>query len=147
MIYQATIEDIPKIIPCAVEYTDQIPGMEFDAKHYVDFWRNMLTTGTGVIFLSETDGVINGGIGGVKFPEALSGRLTAVEMFWYTAKETRGDGIKLYLKFKKWAKEAGCRRLAMIYLPCSMPEKLKTFYEKEGFSLIEMHYEMALAKS
>jgi GNAT superfamily N-acetyltransferase len=70
--------------------------------------------------------------------------MTAVEMFWYTAKETRGDGIKLYLKFKKWAKDNGCKRLAMIYLPCSMPDKLKQFYESEGFSLLEMHYEVTL---
>jgi GNAT superfamily N-acetyltransferase len=144
VIYQATVEDIPKIIPCAIEYTSIIPGMEFDADHYVKFWQNMLKSGIGTIYLSETDGVINGGIGGIKYPEALSGRLTAVEMFWYTAKETRGDGIKLYLKFKKWAKESGCKRLAMIYLPCSMPDKLKDFYEKEGFSLTEMHYEVTL---
>ena len=144
MIYQATAQDVPKIIPCAVEYTDIIPGMEFNEKSYTSFWTNMLKGGNGVIFLSETDGVVNGGIGGIMYPEPLSGRMTAVEMFWYTAKETRGDGIKLYLKFKKWAKENGCKRMAMIYLPCSMPEKLKTFYEAEGFSLLEMHYEVAL---
>lgn len=144
MIYQATIYDLEKIIPCAVEYTDQIPGMEFNAEHYLSFWRGMLQSGVGTIFLSETDGVINGGIGGIKYPEPLSGRMTAVEMFWYTAKETRGDGIKLYLKFKKWAKDNGCKRLAMIYLPCSMPDKLKQFYESEGFSLLEMHYEVTL---
>ncbi|ACH40479.1 MAG: hypothetical protein ACD_55C00094G0002 [uncultured bacterium] len=144
MIYQATVKDVPKIIPCAAEYTDIIPDMKFNPDHYVQFWQNMLKSGLGVIFLSEVDGVVLGGIGGIKFPEALSGRMTAVEMFWYTAKETRGDGVKLYLKFKKWAKENGCERLAMIYLPCSMPDKLKAFYDKEGFSLIEMHYEMAL---
>ena len=142
MIFQATIEDIPRILPCAREYTDIIPNMEFDAEHYVEFWKNMLTTGTGVIFLHENDdGEITGGIGGVKFPEALSGRLTAVEMFWYTAKGSRGAGVKLYCKFKEWAKSGRCKRLAMIYLPCSMPEELKRFYEREGLSLLEMHYE------
>ncbi len=78
MIYQATVEDVYKILPCAVEYTDQIPGMEFDAEHYLTFWTNMLKSGLGVIYLSETDGKVNGGIGGIKYPEPLSGRLTAV---------------------------------------------------------------------
>ena len=144
MIYQATVNDVPKIIPCAREYTDIIPGMAFNADHYIKFWKNMLSGQNGVIFLSESEGTVKGGIGGIRYPEPLSGRMTAVEMFWYTSKETRGDGMKLYLKFKKWAKDSGCSRLAMIYLPCSMPDKLKKFYESEGFSLIEMHYEVSL---
>jgi len=144
MIYQASLSDIDKIIPCAVEYTDIIPGMEFNPGHYTAFWGNMLKSGAGAIFLSEKDGVVEGGIGGIKYPEILSGRLTAVECFWYMSKKSRGNGIKLYFKFKQWAKEQGCKRLAMIYLPCSMPEKLKKFYELEGFILTEMHYEVAL---
>jgi GNAT superfamily N-acetyltransferase len=144
MIYQAGIADISRIIPCAIEYTDIIPEMEFNAGHYTTFWTNMLTVEAGVIFLSEKNGIVEGGIGGIKFPEPLSGRLTAVECFWYMSEKSRGNGIKLYLKFKQWAKEQGCKRLAMIFLPCSMPDKLKKFYESEGFTLTEMHYEVTL---
>jgi hypothetical protein len=146
MIRQATIAELHALVPCAVEYTNQIPEMEFNAEHWLPFWSRMLTSGNGVVFMDWKDEKsIYGGIGGIKAPCPLSGRLTAVEMFWYVHPEFRGNGLKLYLKFKQWAKENNCKRLAMVYLPCSMPEKLKRFFEeREKMSLVEMHYEVAL---
>lgn len=143
-IIAATLADIPRILPCAREYTDIIPNMEFNAYHYMEYWRRVLTSGLGTIYIDVDDqGTVRGGIGGIISPEPLSGRLTAIEMFWYTAKAHRGGsiGIKLYNRFKQWAREQGATRLAMIYLPCSMPDELKRFYEREGLSLLEMHYE------
>ena len=141
-LVKATVADIPRILPCAREYTDIIPGMEFNAYHYVEYWRRALTSEIGVIFLDvDPSGTVTGGIGGIVSPEPLSGRLTAIEMFWYTAAGRRGAGIKLYNRFKQWAREQGATRLAMIYLPCSMPDEIKRFYEREGLSLLEMHYE------
>lgn len=141
-LIQATQSDIPRILPCAREYTDIIPDMVFDADHYVKYWQRVLKSGLGVIYLDvDADGTVTGGIGGIAVAEPLSGRLTAIEMFWYTAQGRRGAGVKLYSRFKAWAREQGCTRLAMIYLPCSMPEELKRFYEREGLSLLECHYE------
>lgn len=145
MIIQASIDDIPRILECAIEYTNDIPGMEFNAEHYVAFWRSMLTSGAAAIFLSvDGEGRVKGGIGGIKYPQPLTGQLTAVEMFWYTKKDSRGDGVRLYKAFYYWAVESGCKKLAMIYLPCSMPDELHTFYTKQGFDLVEMHYERSL---
>ena len=144
-IIELTLDQVERILPCAVEYTDIIPDMEFNADNYVNFWKSTLASGAGVIYVSEDDnGVVKGGIGGIKYPEPLSGRMTAVEMFWYTKKDSRGDGIKLYKKFENWARDSGCKRIAMIYLPCSMPEELSRFYSRLGFNLLEMHYEKSL---
>ena len=143
MIFQALPEHIPLCVPLATEYTDIIPSMKFNPTHWVDFWQSQLKAGSGVVFLAENDGIV-GGIGGIKYPCPLSGRMTAVEMFWYVTEKSRREGILLYKYFKNWARENGCERIAMIYLPCSMPEKLKRFYEREGLTLIEMHYEGTL---
>lgn len=141
MIAQARTEELYALVPCAIEYTDKIPQMKFNANHWLPFWSRMIKSGDGVVFMDWQIDKITGGIGGIKYPCPLSGRMTAVEMFWYTAEANRGAGLRLYSKFKKWAIEQGCERIAMVYLPCSMPEKLKRFYEREGLSLIEMHYE------
>jgi len=141
-IYRASIEDVPKIIPCAKEYTEAMPNnVILNPDHLIRHWVNFIQNGIGVIILAEEDGVVIGGIGGLKYPELFTGNLTAVETFWYTLEGKRGVGIKLFKLFEEWAKENDCRRIAMIYLPFSMPDKLDRFYTKNGYKLLEMHYE------
>lgn len=144
-IFKATVEDVPRILPLSIQYTDKIQDMPLDAEHWLDVWCSFLSSGTGVIYLQENDkNEIVGGIGGIYYPDLLTNRKTTVELFWYVDENTRGGGLKLYFKLKQWAKDHLCKRLAMIYLPDSMPEKLKTFYEREGGFLREYHYEIPL---
>ena len=144
-LFKATVEDVPKILPCGVQYTNKIKDMPLDADHWLGTWREFIDAGTGVIYLAEDDnGFIVGGIGGICYPCLLTNRKTAVELFWYTDDEHRGEGVKLYNLFEQWARDEGCERMAMIYLPDSMPAKLDIFYRRKGYFLRECHYEKAI---
>lgn len=128
----------------ARQYTDIIPNCDYNHDHYAAELRRFISSGTGVIFyLEDDDGQIVGGIGGIKYPCLLTGKLTAVELFWYVDKERRSGtgGVRLFDAFEEWAKAHGCAKVAMVYLPCSMPERLYAFYERRGYRLAEMHFE------
>lgn len=144
-IVELVPEQVESILPFITEFANIVPNVEFNSGNYIKFWRNALTSGLGVIFVSvDSQWVIKGGIGGIKYPELLTGNLMAVELFWYTKKDERGDGLRLYKKFEQWAKDQQCKKIAMIHLMCSMPAKLQHFYERSGFTLLEMHYEKVL---
>ena len=52
----------------------------------------------------------------------------------------RGKGLSLLLKLQKYAKSKGAKRLLMIHLENSMPDKLKKLYIRLGFKQIESIY-------
>ena len=61
------------------------------------------------MFLSETDGIIDGFIGGFIFEHLGAGNLFAMELLWYVTQEKRntGTGSSLLREFEQWAKKQG----------------------------------------
>lgn len=117
----------------------KLPGeFSFDAAKAT--WDKFLAAGFGVIFtLREGDEVI-GALGGILFPDPNSGELWATELFWYVKPEFRGSGLKLLAEFEAWAKHRGAKRITMVHLINSMPEKLHRIYTMRGYSPVEVHY-------
>jgi GNAT superfamily N-acetyltransferase len=132
---------------CAREFTSIIPDCPLNAAHYGDVWRGFLNADIGAIFLLEDDnGNVVGGIGGVRHPDLLTGRVMAVEMFWYVREAHRMGmwPVRLLVEYERWAKSVGCYDVAMIHMECSMPERLKEFYTRRGYRLFETIYRKVL---
>lgn len=135
---------------CAREFTSVIPDCPLNERHYEAAWKQFLGSGAGVIFLLEEDKPLTanyepkvlGGIGGICHPDLLTGRLTAVELFWYVKPEHRKGiwPVRLLKAFEKWAALMRCHEVAMIHMECSMPERLKEFYQRRGYTLFETMY-------
>jgi GNAT superfamily N-acetyltransferase len=145
-IFQAVVEDVPRILECARQFTSIIPDCPLDEKHYVAAWREFLQSRVGVIFLMEQDGKICGGLGGACHPELLTGHKIAVELFWYVQPEHRGGThpIRLLHEFETWATAQGCRSVSMIHMECSMPGTMKQMYTRLGYELFETIYRKTL---
>lgn len=146
-IVQATIEDVPRIMACAREFTSVIPDCPLNVSHYGDVWRGLLRSDLAAIFLLEDDSEnVVGGIGGVTNPDLLTGRKMAVELFWYVKESHRGGTwpVRLLASYERWAKNQGCYDVAMIHMECSMPERLKEFYTRRGYQLFETMYRKSL---
>jgi GNAT superfamily N-acetyltransferase len=146
-ITAATIDDVPRILECAREFTAILPDCPLDESHYSQFWRGALQSRAGIILLlEEDDGRVVGGIGGMIHPDLLTGRLCAVELFWYVKREHRRGlwPVRLLKGFEVWARRRGCATVAMIYMQASMPERMKGFYEQAGYSLYECGYRKVL---
>ena len=74
------------------------------------------------------------------FPDPNTGEMLATEFFWFVNPESRGSGLKLLKVFEKWAKEKGCKKVIMVHLSDSMPEKIRNIYLRFGYKVAETHY-------
>ena len=141
MIRQLTIDDLELILPLGLVFSKeaQYPG-GFVPEIFIRNWKGHLENGFGVIFGMFKDEQLVGILGGFDYSDPNNDDLVAMETFWYVAKEHRGGGIKLLDAFEAWAKERGAKRVVMAYVFTSMPEVVKSIYEKRGYGPLEMHY-------
>ncbi len=117
----------------------------FELERFVNLWTGFLESGTGVIFVAIHGEEIVGAIGGIAHQDLYNGRMLASEMFWRVNDGERGEGVRLYRAFERWAEEHGCQRIIMAYLHDVMPEKVARFYERLGFVAVETHYSKTLS--
>lgn len=141
MIRLLEINELPLAYELGLEFYKEgkLPGA-LKKEVFISTWTRLISTKMGVIFGLFDDKFI-GMIGGFVFPDPNDGALVATEMFWYVDKQYRGiGGIKLLKKFEKWAVSVKAKRLIMVHLADLMSDKLKRFYNKQGFSSTEVHY-------
>lgn len=117
----------------------------FDIQKFVDFWRPMIESEVGVIFIAEDDGEIAGAIAGLAYAEPYSGDLVVQEFFWFVRPGRRGPGLKLYEALEFWARQKGAKALRMVHLMDSMPDKLSRVYKRLGYKQVETLYSKDLA--
>jgi hypothetical protein len=146
-LVRGTEADIPRMLTCAPEFAGGIPDHPLDQEHYRKCWEGFFQAGNGAMYLLEEvqDGgatEVAGGIGGICHPDLLTGRLTAVELFWYVKLEHRtGDWpVRLLKAFEDWAATMRCHDAVMVRIECPMNEWLKEFYQRRGYTLFETMY-------
>lgn len=131
-----TVENIASVLPIARKFAI-VAGINFSDDIFISSWKNLFNLGFGVIFATED---YSGMIGGIKYPDTNSGELIASELFWFVDPSKRGEGIKLLNAFELWAINNNCKRIIMVHLMDSMPEKVGRFYERTGYRKLEVHY-------
>uniref|UniRef100_A0A6M3IPD8 Putative acetyltransferase n=1 Tax=viral metagenome TaxID=1070528 RepID=A0A6M3IPD8_9ZZZZ len=116
--------------------------VKVDPEYCRRIYSDMIGRGMAKGFILIEDGNIHGGIGGLIGPDLHNGEKTAVETFWFVAPGFRGGlgAYELWRKFEEWAKEQGCKKVAMIHLSDSYPERLERIYKARGYKLLELHY-------
>jgi GNAT superfamily N-acetyltransferase len=146
-IFKAQLEDITRIMECAREFC-AVLGHELNELHYANFWLFKISDHDGVIFLLEHEGEVVGGIGGIKSSQPLSGKLVAVELFWYVKEKYRNGlwPMRLLSEFERWSEECGCESISMIHMEKSMPDHLKKVYQRMGYELIETVHSKSILK-
>jgi GNAT superfamily N-acetyltransferase len=113
--------------------------VECNPDHYISQWEMFMKTGIGVLWCLKCDETIVGGIGGIVVPDILTGKSILVELFWYVTPIHRKRGILLFNAMEEYVNIHNLR-WAMIHMERSMPDKLKLFYTKRGFRLLETHW-------
>lgn len=140
-IRQAKLQDIPDLEELAQMFygASGLSG-DFHMDKFISFWEGQIQTGNGVILIDESYLDITGAIGGLIYPDLYTGEMLAIEFFWFVHPEKRGEGMKLYYAFEEWVRSKEVKQIRMAYLIESMPEKLKSLYERLGYRQIEVHY-------
>ena len=107
---------------------------------WIGSWFLMISSGNGKILALQKDNKFIGAIGLVFTPSLEDGIMTCMEAFWYVDEKHRGQGLKLFLKGEKVAKQMGAKIMVMMYLQNSMPDKVKNIYERMGYKYIQTSY-------
>lgn len=145
-IRQATIADLPLMYDGAKEfYASSVALRDFHLDRFIASWTGFIESGNGVIFVAEEDGQIDGAIGGYAYQNPYGYEKVVTEFFWFVKMIARGVGLKLYFKFKEWARASGAAEIQMVELLDSMDGRVGEFYRHEGYIEIEKRYLLRLA--
>lgn len=137
----------PKLLPLGEEirayYRNSGTMIEIDLQATLNSVRMMILAGIGVFIVLEDDGSPIGFICGVASGDPLSGRIVATEIFWYTAKDRRHEGLGelLIRAFEMWAKAKGAQRIRLAHLVDLRAGENQRLYEAMGFKACEVAYE------
>ena len=135
-------DDLPLLSELGHQFASEAKIVKFNPDVFAKSWEAFIQSGVGVIYAAENDfGEVCGAIGALQFNDPNSGDLMANEMFWIVMPDHRGGcGMMLLNRLEQWARGIGCKYLWMNYLMDSMPEKVKSIYERKGFTLAETHW-------
>jgi GNAT superfamily N-acetyltransferase len=119
----------------------KLPG-KFRLNSFANSWHTILNLKLGALWRADQDHRLTGLLGGIFSPDLCDGVIVAQEAFWFVHPDYRGGmtGIRLFHAFEDWSKEIGASRIIMAHLTNSMPEKLKSFYQRSGFREVETTY-------
>jgi GNAT superfamily N-acetyltransferase len=106
-------------------------------------WYGFVSSGMAVVIVAEDQGKIAGVISGLHYPDPLSGRGVAQEVFWFVDPEYRylGIGESLLKLFSAWAKVKGASAVRVAHLVDLRAEENRKLYESLGFKAAEVSYE------
>lgn len=130
---EATRKDIPALLVLGKKFCSQLPmGFGYDENSLMNCFNTMIDDSNSVIFISED---LSGMIGGMVYPYWINTSiLTGNESFWFV--DSPGDGLALWTKLEKWAKNKGVSFFQMMRLANSEP-RLQKIYERKGYIPLE----------
>lgn len=148
MIRHLTEDEIPLTKECAFGFFKEsgLPGeLQFD--YWIGRWQSIISElDIGTILVYESDGRVQGTLGGLCVRCSMTGQLEAIEAFWYIMPEARGSvgGIKLLKSFEQWARERGAVRVKMMHLSDLNASRVRDMYLRMGYSPLESAYSKEL---
>tara|TARA_Y100000114_G_scaffold88859_1_gene82358 strand:+ start:7010 stop:7474 length:465 start_codon:yes stop_codon:yes gene_type:complete len=107
---------------------------------WIESWYFMIQSQSASILGLKQNNKFIGAIGLTFTPSLEDGILSCMEAFWFVDEQHRGQGLKLLLKAEKVAKARGAKRMMMMYLENSMPQKVKKVYERLQYKKIQTTY-------
>ena len=116
-----------------------LPG-KFSDQVFVETWRTLIESGSGVAVVTTVDGVVVAAAGAYIAHSPMTGDLEASEAFFYALPEHRGVAMPLFQQLENIAKARGAVRMMMIHLSGPREETLRKLYQRRGYRAIEHVY-------
>lgn len=134
-------EELPKLVALGTEFyaESNLPG-KFVPEKFLESWKTYYGLGWGAVFGLVDGDRFTGALGGMTYPDPNDGETVATELFWFVNKESRGQGLKLFNEFERWAEVQGAKRISMIHLTNLAPDALRKLYLKRGYREVEVHF-------
>lgn len=134
-----SVRDISEVF-----WEDAGTGLEFEEEAFKCSLNLILNC--GFAFVAQAQGKVVGYIGCIVVPMMASNSTICSEAGWFVLPDYRGTGagIKLFKRAEAEANKLGCHIFSMTYMETSMPEEVKSLYEKCGLELQETTYRKIL---
>jgi len=143
MISHLPVNEIDRIEEIGHSFAQETkyPG-GFHLEAFKATWLPTIQSGLGEILVYKDGEKIVGAFGMVVLPDTFSGHRVAAETFWYVLPSHRATraGVELFYRFEALGKARGAKRLVMVHLANLTPQKLREFYEKNGYELVEQTF-------
>jgi len=136
----AKISDVRSIAEFMKQFETATRFIKVDVEHTTKEYERLVSFGIATLLIMEVKGKMVGGLGFIAIPDVHSGIMSSVETYWFVSPKYRGVGLLLFSAYEKEAIKQGCKRIAMVHLMDSYPEKLCKLYEKRGYEFVEKHY-------
>lgn len=142
MIRFATVSDVPKMHDLFLAFGRAAYGIEADLEAVCAQIVSMIESPTdSAVFVYERDGTIEGLIAGLIVPRWFQPALhNCIELLWWVNPAERGVGVQLLEALESWSADHDAP-LIMCTTGALEPERLRAFYEKRGYQLIEQSFE------
>lgn len=138
MIRTATYDDIPRILELGnvLHKTSSFADLPFDEDKVSNLMRGLIDGG-GVIFVSEIDGVVIGGIAGGVTEFWFCDKKIGFDFSFFIHPDYRGgmSAPRLIVAFTEWAKLKGAIEVHMGITTGIHVDATARLYEKMGFRL------------
>lgn len=146
-IRRATLADVPRLAEMAARFvressyskvvTPSEPAME-------QSFAAIVSSPTGICFVAEEGGGVQGAILGLVTPHLMTGGNVAVEIGWWVEPEVRGaTGLALLSAYEAAVQIAGVT-LSVMTCPPDNSERVGRIYERAGYAKFETTYMKAL---
>lgn len=141
-IEQATEQHLELCLDAAREFHEVFdPGVRFSESAFLNYWKWVLGSDTGIMLLAMEGNVVVGGIGGVITKFQTSDVLNFVEMFYWVSETHRGTlPLRLIRQVEKESKKRGAQRIVMACMENSMPDRVERLYLSLGYRPMERHF-------
>lgn len=136
-------DDVPAIVTMARTFLaspDYRAAIVADSRQLETLTRSWLSSEDKACWIAESFGKPVGMMAMMSFVHPMSGEPVASEVVWWVEPASRGIGMRLLHTAEAWAKARGATSLIMI----APNPRVGAFYERVGFSLVEMSYQRSL---
>jgi GNAT superfamily N-acetyltransferase len=142
MIRKGELEDIPAVVRMSGDFWQHSAfDEEFIERDCAAMAEDRIND--GLLFIYESNGEAHGFIALVVGPLMVNfGVNIGTEIAWWVDPDHRAGraGIGLLKAAEDAAKDRGCKYMGMLYMESSMPEAIKTIYERSGYRKSEANY-------
>jgi GNAT superfamily N-acetyltransferase len=142
VIRPAVAGDIPTIARLGKEFHAEAAWsdiVEYNEDDCAAALTNLLHA--GIMLVAEEDGGIIGIAGGVVTPIYFNhAHVTGEELFLWVKPERRGQGARLLKALEDAARGKGCQSWGMKSLATVNPERMDTYYRRNGYRPSEQSY-------
>ena len=137
MIRRATDSDIPALLAMGEQFAPYVGWGTYSPERSEAMIRALLTS--GAVFVSETDGRIDGAILGTMTPIWYAQEDAAAELALWVVPDSRGGRVarELVAAFEGWAKERGAQFITMSDLRIGDEYPAGALFERLGYRVIE----------